>query len=91
MYLFESPEKHIEHLRLVLQKLREHNFFIKMPKCVWSLKEIEYLGAIVGNGTLRTAPNKIALLRAWPLPEIKKNQFCLALLLLCFANSKISS
>ena len=30
---FENPEQHIEHLRLVLQKLREHQ--LKMPKCFW--------------------------------------------------------
>jgi hypothetical protein len=29
----ENPEQHIEHLRLVLQKLREHQLSIKMPKC----------------------------------------------------------
>jgi len=77
----ETPEQHIEHLRLVLQKLREHQLFIKMPKCVWGRKETEYLGVIVGNGTLRTAPDKISAVRDWPLPETQKQiksfvQFC---------------
>ena len=31
----ETLEQHIEELRLVLQKLREHKFFIKMVKCFW--------------------------------------------------------
>jgi hypothetical protein len=35
-------------------------------------KETEYLGVIVGNGTLRTAPDKIAAFRDWPLPETQK-------------------
>ncbi len=35
-------------------------------------KETEYLGDIVGNGTLRTAPHKIAAFRDWPLPETQK-------------------
>ena len=30
---FDSSEQHIDHLRLVLQKLRKHKLFIKMPKC----------------------------------------------------------
>ena len=68
----ETPEQHIEHLRLVLQKLREHQLFIKMPKCFWGRKETEYLGVIVGNGTLRTAPDKISSVRDWPLPETQK-------------------
>ena len=68
----DIPEQHIDHLRLVLKQLREHQLFIKMPKCFWGRKETEYLGVIVGNGTLRTAPDKIAAVRAWPLPETQK-------------------
>jgi len=56
----EIPEQHIEHLRLVLQKLREHQLFIKMPKCFWGRKGTEYLDSIVGNGTLRTTLDKIS-------------------------------
>ena len=65
-----THEQHIEHLRLVLQQLREHQLFIiKMPKCFWGRKDIEYLGVIVGNGTLRAAPAKISAVRDWSLPE----------------------
>jgi hypothetical protein len=38
---FITHEQHIEHFRLVLQKLREHQLFIKMPKCFWGRKETE--------------------------------------------------
>ena len=60
---FDSLDQHIDHLCLVLQKLREHQLFIKMPKCFWGHKETEYLGVIEGNGTLRTATHKIAVVR----------------------------
>ena len=43
-----------------------------MPKCLWGRKEIEYLGAIVGNDTLRTAIDKIATVRDWHLPKTQK-------------------
>jgi hypothetical protein len=68
----ETYEQHIEHLRLVLQKLREHQLFIKMPKYFLGRKETGYLGVIVGNGTLRTAPDKISAVRDWPLPKTQK-------------------
>jgi len=64
--------KNIEHLRLVLQKLREHQLIIKMPKYLWGRKETENLGVIVGNGTLRTTHDKISAVRDWPLPETQK-------------------
>ena len=44
----DYPEQHINHLRLVLQKLREHQLFIIMPKYFWGRKETKYLGVIVG-------------------------------------------
>ena len=52
-----------------------------MLTCFWGHKETEYLDVIVGNGTLRTAPDKIAAVRDWPLPETQKQiksfvQFC---------------
>jgi len=59
----ETSEQHIEHLRLVLQKIREHQLFIKILKCFWGRKETEYLNVIVGNGTLRSASDKIAAIR----------------------------
>jgi hypothetical protein len=69
---FDSYEQYIDHLRLVLQKLREQQLFIKMPKCFWDRKETEYLGVTVGNGALRTTHDKIAAVRDWPLPETQK-------------------
>jgi len=77
----ETREHHIEHLRLVFQKLRQHQLFIKIPKYFWGRKKTEYLGVIVGNGTLRTSPNKIAAVKDWPLSATQKHiksfvQFC---------------
>jgi hypothetical protein len=69
---FETPKQHIEHLQLVLQKLREHQLFIKMPKCFWGRKETEYLGVIVGNGTFRTTPDIISAVRVWPLTKTQR-------------------
>ena len=61
IYIYSKTlEQYIEHLRLVLQKLREHQLFIKMPKCLGDQKRIEYFGVIDGNRTLRTSPDKIS-------------------------------
>jgi hypothetical protein len=43
-----------------------------MTKYFWGRKESEYLGVIVGNGNLRTAPGKIGAARDWPLLETQK-------------------
>ncbi len=52
-----------------------------MPKCFWGRTETDYLGVIVDNVTLRTAPDKISTVRDWPLLDTQKQiksfvQFC---------------
>ena len=60
----ETLEQHIEHLRLVLQKFREHQLVIIMPKSFWGRKETEYLCVIVlGNGTLRATLDTISVVK----------------------------
>ena len=68
----ETHEQHIEHIQLILQKLREHQLFIKITKWFWGRKETEYLGVIVGKEALRTSPDKIEVFRDWPLPKNSK-------------------
>ena len=33
LIFFKTKEEHVEHLRLVLQKLREHKLYAKRSKC----------------------------------------------------------
>jgi hypothetical protein len=67
----ETREQDIDHLRLGLQKLREHQLFIKIPKTIRGQNETEHLGITFGNGTLRTSPNTISVVKDWPLLEIQ--------------------
>jgi hypothetical protein len=39
----KNEEEHEEHLRLVLQKLREHELYAKFSKCESWLKEVSFL------------------------------------------------
>jgi hypothetical protein len=43
LVFFWSEEEHEEHLRLVLQKLREHQLYAKFSKCDFWLKEVSFL------------------------------------------------
>jgi hypothetical protein len=39
----KSPEEHAKHLKLVLEKLREHWLFAKFRKCEFWLKSVAFL------------------------------------------------
>ena len=38
----KTPEDHVEHLRRVLQKLREHQLYYKASKCEIAYTSIEF-------------------------------------------------
>ena len=43
----KNKEDHAKHLRLVLDKLREHQFYAKLSKFEFWLDEVLYLGHII--------------------------------------------
>ena len=47
----KNEQEHETHLRLVLEKLREHQLYAKFSKCEFWLKEVGFLGHVVsGDG-----------------------------------------
>ena len=61
-------EEHMAHLRAVLQKLRENQLYSKVSKCEFGRQQVEYLGHIVGEGTIRMDPAKLKTLADWKTP-----------------------
>lgn len=68
--LIYSPtlEVHIRHLRLVLEKFREHHFFLKHSKCSFAQHQLDYLGHIISDQGVATDPTKIEAMLKWPIP-----------------------
>jgi hypothetical protein len=55
----KNEEEHEEHLRLVLQKLRENQLYAKFSKCEFLLKEISFLGHVITGGGIVVDPGKV--------------------------------
>ena len=55
----KNEEEHEEHLRLVLQKLRENQLYAKLTKCEFWLKEVAFLGHVISNGRVVVDPSKV--------------------------------
>jgi hypothetical protein len=64
----KTEEEHAEHLRLVLQKLREHQLYAMRSKCEFWLKEVSFLGHIVSNGGISVDPGKVKDVLNWKPP-----------------------
>ena len=48
-----------QHLKIVLQTLREKKLYAKLSKCDFWLKEFSFLGHIVSGEGIRVDPTKI--------------------------------
>jgi hypothetical protein len=46
----KHKEEHEEHMRLVLEKLREHKLYAKFSKCEFWLREVAFLGHVLSEG-----------------------------------------
>ena len=58
--------------KLVLEKLRENDLFLKAKKCEFEKTKIEYLGMIIEEGRISMDPIKLAGIREWPTPTTVK-------------------
>jgi hypothetical protein len=61
----------IEHrkiVREVLQRLQDHDLYLKPEKCEFEKQEIEYLGMIIHPGEVCMDPGKVSAVRDWPTP-----------------------
>jgi hypothetical protein len=66
--VYSRSEEHGEHLRLVLQKLREHRLYAKLSKCEFCLEQVAFLGHIISKGGITVDPSKIEDVLSWNAP-----------------------
>jgi hypothetical protein len=64
----KSESDHEEHLRLVLQKLRDNQLYAKFSKCEFWIDEVSFLGHIISNGGILVDPAKVKEIMAWSIP-----------------------
>jgi hypothetical protein len=65
----KNKEEHEEHLRLVLQVLREHQIYTKFRKCDFFQKQVHYLGHVISEEGVEVDPDKIRSIMEWPTPK----------------------
>jgi hypothetical protein len=63
-----NEEEHEGHLRLVLQKLRDHKLYAKLSKCEFWLKQVAFLGHVISKGGISVDPRKVQDVLNWKAP-----------------------
>jgi hypothetical protein len=63
--IYSKTEEHEEHLRLVLQELRNYQLYAKFSKCDFWLKEVSFLWHIITDGDISVDPAKVRDVLKW--------------------------
>jgi len=72
LVMSRSAEEHEKHLRIVLSVLCEHELYAKLSKCEFNKPELHFLGHVIGRDGIAVDPEKIAVIRDWPVPRTLK-------------------
>ena len=64
-----SSEEHSEHLRIVLQTLRERQLYAKLSKCQFWLDRVAFLGHVISVEGVSVDPKKIEAVVNWKPPK----------------------
>jgi hypothetical protein len=65
----KSEEEHARHLRVILQRLWDHQLYVKFSKCAFWLKEVPFLGHIIFDEGIAVDPNKVQEVFYWKSPR----------------------
>ncbi|KAA0067836.1 hypothetical protein IC582_019322 [Cucumis melo] len=65
----KTEAEHKEHLRMVLQTLRDNKLYAKLSKCEFWLKQVYFLGHVVSMAGVFVDPAKIEAVTSWPRPS----------------------
>ncbi|KAL0546686.1 hypothetical protein IC582_016598 [Cucumis melo] len=65
----KTEAEHEEHLRMVLQTLRDNKLYVKFSKCEFWLKQVSFLGHVVSKAGVSVDPAKIEAVTGWTRPS----------------------
>ena len=69
----ETEEEHNKIVEEVLRRLEENDLFVKLEKCVWKVREVEFIGVIIGEDRVRMEKKKIQRVIEWSVPRSVKD------------------
>jgi hypothetical protein len=65
----KNEEEHAWHLRVILQRLQDHQLYAKFSKCAFWLKEVPFLGHIISAEGIAVDPSKVQEVLDWKSPK----------------------
>ena len=69
----ETEEGHDELVVEIIKRLEENNLYVKPEKCKWKVREVRFLGVVIGLEGIRMKEEKVKDVLDWPTPKCVKD------------------
>ena len=69
----ETEEGHDELVAEVIKRLEENDLYVKPEKCKWKVREIDFLGVVIGPEGIKMEKEKVKEVLEWPTPKCVKD------------------
>jgi hypothetical protein len=69
----DNLDFHKQCVRRILQRLLDHDLYLKLSKCEFHKRRIEYLGVVLEHGQVQMDPTKIKGVADWARPQNAKD------------------
>ena len=69
----ETEEGHDELVVEVIKRLEENDLYVKPEKCKWKVREVEFLGVVIGPEGIKMEKEKVKGVLEWPTPKCVKD------------------
>ena len=69
----ESEEEHNELVEEVIKRLEENNLYMKLEKCKWKVREVGFLGVVIGSKGIKIEEEKVKGVLEWLIPTYVKD------------------
>jgi hypothetical protein len=73
LMFFSSTEKHIEHVKLMLQRLKEFNLYFKLSKCSFHVFHVNFLDFRMSLDEITMQTSRIVVVKHWSKFKSHKN------------------
>ena len=69
----ETEEGHDELVAEVIKRLEENDLYVKLEKYKWKVREVDFLGMIIGPEGIKMEKEKVKGVLEWPTPKCVKD------------------
>ncbi|GKA28114.1 putative reverse transcriptase domain-containing protein [Tanacetum coccineum] len=68
----KNKEEHEEHLKIILELLKNEQLYAKFSKCDFWLESVQFLGHMINNKGVHVDPAKVEAIQNWSAPTTPK-------------------